>query len=180
MVLDSSSHTNPPWAGENPNKPMIGLQCAAPYHIAYAVIGPRGENQIIPFDVNVEGIDTFAWVCRHELMHKTVWEELWPPPGDWERNGAILDENGNVVDDANGDGITDYLLDFDMDALPDQFENEVRESGMTYYDSTMTSTSGYQADLEDYVLWRQATDSPWQPGAAKSEDWSHPGQQSDE
>ena len=152
-VLADGSLTPAPW---DPNglKTTIGRDCWSSKNNTWPLIGPPAEsNQFAPLVVSVSGIDKYAWTCRHEAMHKTVWNELYP------------------------DG--QPRVDTDEDGLPDEFERQTNV-GYTVGGPGGASTNGGLEDIEDYVLWRQQTETPWVPESAKSEDWSSPGQQSAE
>jgi len=108
--------------------------------------GDNGGNQL-------NGIDNFAWTCRHEGRHVQT-SSIWYPNG---YNGAI---------------------DLDRDWMPDSLEaglGGVNVGGP--FDPTKKDTDGdSRRDDEDYTLHTQQR---WTEGSADNEDWANPGHQTD-
>lgn len=116
---------------------------------------------------NADGIDFFAWVCRHEDRH------LQDNIGFWGQHKSGYNAKTGAYD-----------KDADGDYLPDDMEQQL---GMPYhpetngYNNTMFATPmdhynygpGW-SDTEDYCLHRQ---DQWKNGDADTQDWANPGHQ---
>jgi hypothetical protein len=102
---------------------------------------------------NLNGIDTFAWVTRHEYRHQ---EQL---SGWWGIGGRIAE------------------LDLDRDLIPDNLEATIPASEGGPYDPTLHNTYPHDDprltnDLERHCVFTQ---EPWDIGSANREDWGSPG-----
>ena len=111
--------------------------------------GDNGGNSL-------NGIDNFAWTCRHEHRHLETLS-AWYPNG---YNAAI---------------------DLDADAIPDAQEAALGGTqqnplnGGPFTPGVLDSDADGWRDVENYTI---ATQTPWIEGSADSEDWSNPGHQS--
>jgi hypothetical protein len=105
--------------------------------------------------ITIDGIDNFAWGCRHEGRHVED-ATLWFP------------NNYN------------HDIDLDGDWLPDQEEPRLGGTlihpinGGPFYPGFPDSDNDGIRDEEDYAI---ATQQHWRVGSADNEDWSHPGHQ---
>lgn len=104
----------------------------------------------------LEGVDHFAWACRHEGRHcetSTSWYPNGYQPGldaadhDWMPDGQESALGGTWQHPLNGGPFIVGAWDTDGDQMRDD---------------------------EDYTQWTQC---PWVEGAADSQDWAHPGHQ---
>ena len=135
-----------------------------------AYVSYNNNNWYTPFLVGdnagnpLNGIDHFAWVCRHESRHKQL-DDQYFPNGPFQYQ-VTYDEFGLPVSNVNP-------VDQDGDGLADVLEG----SGSPYgYETDHIDTNGDGvSDLEDYV---QRTQAPWTEGSNDSLDWANPGHQS--
>ncbi len=114
-----------------------------------------------------EGIDAFAWTCRHEAQHVEN-STAWYPSG----YDASQDADGDIIPDAQ------------EPALGKKFHPTL--NGGAGYDPTQPVTpnltdefhygSGFN-DNEDYTQRMQRQNKPWTNGSADKEDWASPGHQ---
>lgn len=106
--------------------------------------------------IQIDGIDAFAWACRHEGRHVQT-STMWYPQ------------------DYQGD------LDADRDWMPDSQEpilggtQQQPTNGGPFNPILMDTDGDGLRDDEDYTI---ATQSTWEIGSADNEDWSNPGHQS--
>jgi hypothetical protein len=113
-----------------------------------------------------KGIDTFAWVTRHEMKHHQLIMYFWP-------NGYIKSM------DADGDLIPDHLEVTFMSGRPYD-PTRLR----TYRDTIGYSSNQYARirDNEDICMRSQTSpydlDFLWVNGSANHLDWASPGKQS--
>ncbi len=108
--------------------------------------GPEGVK-----DETHDGIDSFAWLCRHEARHVVERNEWWP--------------NGTIPPAADVDG----------DRIPDALEAGLNNPEGYQFDPAERDTDGDGwRDAEDYTMWTQ---EEWDIGSADSEDWANPGHQ---
>jgi hypothetical protein len=130
----------------------------------------RAANPITPR----EGIDFFAYICRHEERHRLDLIEFWGPNTkvNPDLDKDIDNEPGSTTPgEKKGDHIPDDREDDIVDGHP--YRPEVR---CTYPD-----TFGYSGvigrlipDMEDYCLRRELN---WDNGKADKVDWAFPGKQ---
>lgn len=120
-----------------------------------------------PSYISAEGIDAFAWSCRHEAQHVEN-DTAWYPSG------------------------YDASKDSDGDIIPDTLEASLGQkfhptlNGGAGYDPTQAVTpnltdefhygAGFN-DNEDYTQRMQRQNHPWTNGSADKEDWASPGHQ---
>lgn len=112
---------------------------------------PDGDNQ----GNNLNGIDNFAWTCRHEGRHVTMSTTWYPndydaardPDGDWIPDGQEPSLGGTQQNPINGGPFTAGVRDTDADGMRDD---------------------------EDFTCYTQAA---WTEGNADGSDWSNPGHQ---
>jgi len=99
----------------------------------------------------LDGIDLFAYTCRHEARHVEK-------NSDWFPNGW------------------DYSSDGDIDYIPNVLEPYFGSNvgGPFYTDDQDSDNDGYP-DNEDYTMFTQ---TGWTKGNADTSDWANPGHQS--
>jgi hypothetical protein len=103
----------------------------------------------------LDGIDHFAWACRHEARHVTTFSAWYP--------------QGVTSSDTDGDGLPDNQ----EAALGGTQQNPLNGGPFT---SGVPDTDGDgRPDAEDYTM---NTQTPWTKGSADTVDWASPGHQS--
>jgi hypothetical protein len=139
-------------------------------HQAYkAFLWHRSNDLSIPpagpyRGTNYLGIDTFGFACRHEACH-VFWNTSWWP------NGPDTGQGGVGVWPTNPE-------DKDGDLLPDYLEPTLGSSvGGPFYTNQVDSNFDGVDDAEAYTYFKQ---NLWKTNSAKAQDWSNPGQQSNE
>jgi hypothetical protein len=103
----------------------------------------------------IDGIDNFAWGCRHEGRHVQTSTAWYPngyngaldPDGDWMPDAQEPALGGTAANPINGGPFTPGVQDTDGDGMRDD---------------------------EDYTI---ATQGAWNIGSADATDWSNPGHQ---
>lgn len=125
-----------------------------------------GPSQIDGWN-NAEGIDFFAWICRHEDRHLQDSIIFWG-----QHNHGYNPVTGNYDNDGDGD----YLPDDKEQQLGMPNHPETNGYNKKMYATPMDHFHygpGW-SDTEDYCLHYQ---SSWTNGNADSQDWSNPGHQ---
>ena len=142
----------------------------SPSHQAYkAFLWHRSNDLSIPQagpyrGTNYLGIDTFGFACRHEARHVTCNTAWWP-------NGPDMGQGGIGVWPTNPE-------DKDGDLLPDYLEPTLGSAvGGPFYTNRIDSNFDGVSDCEAYTYFTQ---NLWKTNSAKAQDWSNPGQQSNE
>lgn len=119
-----------------------------------------------------EGIDAFAWECRHEAEHVELLRGWWG-----ESPGIISPSPVDPARDQDGDNIPDAL----EHALGMQFHPELNGYDPAYkVTPRLTDHFHYGPDYndnEDYTQHMQRQNHPWTNGSADPEDWASPGHQ---
>ncbi len=133
-----------------------------------AFLWHRSNDTSIPPDgpyrgTNYAGIDTFGYACRHEARHVTCDTAWWP-------NGPDTGQGGLGVWPTNP-------VDSDTDFLPDTLEPTLGAAVGGPYTAGVRETFPGILDGERYTHFTQ---SQWRTNSAKAQDWSNPGQQSNE
>jgi hypothetical protein len=113
---------------------------------------PGGDNT----GNQLDGIDTFAWTCRHEGRHVET-STQWYPFG---YNSSI-------------DGDSDWMPNLLEPILGGTQENPI--NGGPFIPGVKDSDGDGMRDDEDYTV---ATQANWTEGSADTKDWSDPGHQS--
>ena len=110
-----------------------------------------------------KGIDSFAWVTRHEAKHHTQITGFWPTT--WE---SARDANKNLIPD-----------NMEATYMPPRNYNSPNER--TYPDEVGYGDNPIR-DIEDICMRSQTfpynLDVLWNNGAADTHDWARPGKQS--
>lgn len=128
-----------------------------PDYLAYLGTGCHGAYSTPTVGKNanqsLNGIDTFAWIARHEWKHHESWDSWW---------GA-----GGVVP-AN---------DTDSDCIPDNLEAGFGADAGGPYNNTKGDTYTTDSLAWDSERHTCFTQDDWTVGSADSVDWAHPGNQ---
>lgn len=135
----------------DPSPPYTAHVCERD-HEAFSVRSP-GDNA----GNTLEGIDSFAWTCRHETRHSEKMNE-WHVYG---HNVPLL------IDD-------DYPL---ADWIPDILEDWMASEEGGPFDCQYTDTYLSDQTSNDFERYTQMTQEPWVQWGAYTEDWAYPGQQ---
>lgn len=152
----SAGFGNPQYDNTQPHGSAEWINNAWVAFIGYADNGDYtppmgGDNGGILLD----GIDNFAWTCRHEWRHVQTLSS-WYPQG------------------------YEIAIDQDQDMIPDAQEATLGGTQQNpinggHFDPTEYDTDGDgMRDVEDYTI---ATQKAWIKGSADSKDWANPGHQ---
>jgi len=116
---------------------------------------PDGDNK----HNHLDGIDHFAWVCRHEARHVTTLTWWWPGgyPLTGDNDDDLLPDTSELPDSA---------------ALGGTWENP--QSGGPFEAGDEDTNNDGWIDGENYVMCTQVS---WNEGSADSQDWANPGHQ---
>lgn len=112
-----------------------------------------GENANEPLD----GIDAFAWVCRHEVRHSVKGFPWWGF-GGWDAND---DGDGDWIPDSE-EGPSGSTAGYGGPYLPTQFD---------------THQNAPDTQPDDCNRYTCLTQDAWNKGDADDDDWAHPGHQ---
>ncbi|MGB8225453.1 MAG: hypothetical protein WCE45_01105 [Sedimentisphaerales bacterium] len=112
--------------------------------------GSPSDNNEVPLD----GIDTFAWTCRHEWRHH-ISLLAW-----WGAGGYVAAQ------------------DIDRDLIPDNLENGFTVADGGPFDPNKYDTYDQDWPPNDDERYTVVTQDHWQKGSADNEDWANPGHQS--
>jgi hypothetical protein len=114
-----------------------------------------------------EGIDYFAWICRHEAKHLADLSGWWPQGWHWWEDGDRT--NPQVIPGVMGDWIPDILEPTILPGHPyDPNDGASQADTFNYGQDPLL-------DIEHYCL---STQAQWINGSADSQDWAEPGHQS--
>lgn len=106
------------------------------------------------------GIDAFAVVVGHEILHRKHWIDWWNPKGGWPHSGV---HDGRVVD-------------ADKDMIPDAAEPALGYN--PHVRSTHAAAYHNSPEMYDeHHLTYTGAEKGWSAGKAEKEDWAKPGQQ---
>ncbi len=110
-----------------------------------------------------KGIDTFANVLKHELLHRDHWVNWWNDYGGWPTDGKVPH-----------DILGEEVVDGDLDRIPDDHE---WNQGLGYtVGNTYTHSDPSPKDMFDEHHLTYWTAEKWELESAKNEDWANPGQ----